>query len=136
MKLVHTCSSHSLLSILKSKRFVPKYDSPLAGDSGINCFIADRKYNTSQCFGGAGAFLYFDWQSTVTEVSIDAPFPLTPDVLHNQESWRAVIPRGTKSSLIKVVDFEIKDNELNFWDNIQIKYFKYKLKKNPMFINL
>ena len=136
MRLIHICSAGSVFSILKEKRFIPAYESPLAGDSGMNCFIYGRKYNTNQAFFGCGACIFLEWLGGFVEVSIDEPFPLAPNVFHNQQYWRAVIPKGTKRELIKVVDFEIKDNTLGMFERIQLGYFRYQLKKRPFYLTL
>ena len=136
MRLVHYCSSDALLEILKSRRFIAAYPSPLAGDSGINCFIVGREYNFTQEINGRDASLYIEWSGKVLDVSKDEKFPLAPNVLHNQERWRAIIPIGTDTNLIKVVDFEVKRDELNVISKLKYLWFKYKLKREPIYLDL
>ncbi|WP_041208947.1 hypothetical protein [Aeromonas jandaei] len=136
MRLVHYCSSDALFEILKSRRFIAAYPSPSAGDSGINCFILGREYNFAQEFNGRGAYLYIEWSGEAIEVSNDKEFPLEPNILHNQERWRAIIPKGTDTNLIKVVDFEVERGELNFMSKFKCLWFKCKLKKKPIYLDL
>ncbi|MFQ1914328.1 hypothetical protein ACK35F_12370, partial [Aeromonas veronii] len=71
-----------------------------------------------------------------TFLSNDKEFPLEPNILHNQERWRAIIPKGTDTNLIKVVDFEVERGELNFMSKFKCLWFKCKLKKKPIYLDL
>jgi hypothetical protein len=113
---------------------MPKYSSPLAGDSGINCFIEGRKYNKGQCFGGVGAEIHMEWLQPLKEVSIDEPFPLKPNILYNQECWRAIIPAGTDRNHIRVIGFKITNPKIGLKQRFKLWLLQSKLKKGAIYL--
>lgn len=109
---------------------MPMYSSPLAADSGINCFIEGRKYNKGQCFGGDGAEIKMEWLQPSKEVSIDEPFPLKPNILYNQECWRAIIPAGTDRKHIRVVGFKITNPKIRLKQRLKLWLLRRRLQKS------
>ncbi|MGI1987751.1 hypothetical protein [Shewanella glacialipiscicola] len=136
----HVCSPAALIDILKFKRFMPAYPSPLAGDSGINGYIEGLPFNYNQEIQGRGAELIIEWYEDYTEVgNQNVKYPLIPNKLIRQGAWRAVIPAKTECKYIKAVDFEITEegkSTMSIWQTIHLKYLKYKIMKNPFFISL
>ncbi|WP_345551701.1 hypothetical protein [Microbulbifer aestuariivivens] len=118
--VTHKCSVNSLIRILRSKTFKPAYASPIAADSGINCFIEGREYQTGQCFYGDEADLILSWHGPIENVLIDEPFPLTPNILYNQERWRAIIPAGTNRENIVVSGFDATGANIGWISSDQI----------------
>jgi hypothetical protein len=136
MKLIHYCEIDALIKILQSEMYVPAYSFPLAGDSGINCFIRGREYNDCQCLHGEGVEMYFEWDGPLKEISIDTEFPLEPNVLHNQERWRAIIPALTDKENIRVCGFRILGRPKGVLQKFHLWNLRRKLKKGPIYIEL
>ncbi|MFS1956111.1 hypothetical protein A9259_14430 [Vibrio cyclitrophicus] len=134
MKLEHICNVKSCIAILKSEKFTPGYSDPLATDSGLNCFIKGRNYNKDQSIK-TGAVIHIEWSVLleVKEVLISEPFPLTANVLYNQERWRAIIPAGTDRKNIKVTGFDITEDNISFEDRLELSSLKRKL---PIYLQI
>lgn len=135
MKLIHVCSVASLINILRTAAYHPKYQSPIAGDSGLNCFIEGRRY-IGQLIEGEGAELHLEWDGEIREVSRDHPFPLESNVLYNQDDWRAIIPAGTEKRLIKASGFEIDADNVSFSDRLTLLMLRRQLKEAPIHLDL
>lgn len=97
--LQHYTYLYSALSILDEGYFRPCYDSPLAGDSGLNCFISDRPKNLRQEISSKEARIDFVWTGPVEENGLKLNLPYPKDVLIYQGNWRSVVPFGSSCHL-------------------------------------
>jgi hypothetical protein len=136
IKVTHKCSVKSLIRILRSKKFKPAYASPIAGDSGINCFIEGKEYQNGQCFCGDEADLILSWRGSIEDVSIDEPFPLAPNILYNQERWRAIIPAGTNRENILVSGFDATGASIYSLEWLVLNYYRIRLWFRPLTIRI
>ena len=134
IKVTHKCSVKSLICILRSKKFKPVYASPIAGDSGINCFIEGREYQTFQCLGGDEADLILSWRGPIEDVSIGEPFPLAPNILYNQGQWRAIIPAGTNRENIVVSGVNAIEVKVGSLEWLILNYYRIRLWFRPLTI--
>lgn len=111
--LQHYTYLHSALSILRKGHFRPCYDSPLAGDSGLNCFISDRPKNLRQMISSKEARIDFVWTGPVEENGLKLNVPYPRDVLIYQGAWRSVVPFGSSRHL-RLLGIHAEDD---VWNN-------------------
>jgi hypothetical protein len=136
MKLSHICSVDSCIEILFSGQYVPAYSSPQTADSGINCFIEGRDYNKSQYFKGVGVEIQLEWMQPLKEVSIHEPFPLKPNILYNQECWRAIIPAKTDQEHVRAIGFKITTPKVGLKQRFKLWILQRRLKKGAIHIRI
>jgi len=123
--LEHITSLDRAKRIVAEKRYRPTYDSPLAGDSGLNAHIlGDKNRAQGICYERQGAKLILEWNGPTTTLN---RYPLPVDTLLDERPFRVMVSQGT-TKYLRAIRIECDDEVLLAGRSVPAWCFTPKMK--------
>ncbi|PQJ55354.1 hypothetical protein BTO01_23245 [Vibrio jasicida] len=126
IKICHITSLCIIEKILEEGKFKPNSNIYLNSDNGLNCFNVDlNDYTDRNDYGAEGVKLYFEWSGSCS--SKKGLLRKKESTYYEEHPHRGFIQAGISTNVLKVIDFEIYDED-KAWEYLDIK--NLRIKKN------